>query len=499
MNRRDFLKFAALGSATLAVSGSQIAQTLAQAPPGSFAPGERDAVSTILSRITFGATPDLYERVQQIGVEAFIEEQLNPESIADEPGEAAAVSYPLLQASAAELFENYGPDNDGGLVAMYRTIIGGTLMRAFRSERSLYELMVDFWSNHFNIYIRSGPAIFLKIPDDREVIRAHAMGRFRDLLGASAHSPAMLFYLDNVSSTGEAPNENYARELLELHTLGVNGGYSEQDVQDVARVFTGWSIVAPRAALRGGRAGEFQFYAPLHDNGTKTVLGHPIAPAGEAEGERVLDILAAHPSTAHFLSTKLVRRFVADTPPEALVERVAQTYLSTDGDIRAMLRTIVASDEFWNAGPKLKRPLEYTIGLLRALNYQVGNQAVFERAIGELLNRMGQVPFSWPAPDGYPDTGDYWRQGLLVRWNLALQIMGSGRQGRPDLDRLSALVDNSAHSGFDAVAHYLFGRALTADEMTILSDFMGTVQGSQTDKNIAGLALLLAAPANQYR
>jgi len=233
--------------------------------------------------------------------------------------------------------------------------------------------------------------------------------------------------------------------------------------------------------------------------GSKAGLGQAITARGEAEGEQVLDILAAHPSTAQFISMKLVRRFVADDPPQSLVQRVTQTYLDTDGDIRAMLRTIFTADEFWHAAPKLKRPLEYTVGLLRALSYQPGNPIAFERAIGDLLNRMGQLPFGWPAPDGYPDVGSHWQQSLLVRWNLALQVMSGGRQGRPDLERLGALVENSAYEGMHALAHYLYGRTLTTDEQTTLSEFMSSLAAPERERNMAGLALLLAAPAYQYR
>src|SRR5436189_4360223 len=225
------------------------------------------------------------------------------------------------------------------------------LLRAVYSDRQLYELMVDFWENHFSIFANKDDDRFLLTGFDRETIRPFAMGRFRDLLGATAHSPAMLFYLDNWRSSvprpyparGDKPagtdgglNENYARELMELHTLGVDGGYTQKDVQEVARCFSGWTIQKPN------EQGLFLYRPGLHDDGEKVVLGQKIlAGGGVADGERVLDILLHHPATARFIATKLVRRFVSDEPPPALVERVAATFRATEGDIKAMLRALV--------------------------------------------------------------------------------------------------------------------------------------------------------------
>ena len=299
-------------------------------------------------------------------------------------------------------------------------------MRAVYSQQQLYERMVQFFSDHFNISIRKGPGLFLKIDDDRDVIRPHAMGTFRHLLGASAHSPAMLFYLDNFNSDKNAPNENYARELLELHTMGVNGGYTEADVKEVARSFTGWSI----SGLREGEDAQFRFRRFIHDGDEKTVLGTAIGRfGGEQDGETVLDLLAAHPATARFISTKLVRRFVADDPPESLVTACTQTFLETEGDIRAVLRLIFMSDEFWNAPPKFKRPFEYVVSVLRALDYNVErNRRFFELAAGA-LEVMGQTPFTWPAPDGFPDEQSAWTGNLLMRWNVAMGAAGGELPG----------------------------------------------------------------------
>ena len=248
-------------------------------------------------------------------------------------------------------------------------LLSSKLMRAVESNRQLAEELDDFWFNHFNVFYDKGSDRFL-IPDyEREAIRPNVLGKFRDLLEATAKSPAMLFYLDNSESVRpdldannkkrkakRGLNENYGRELMELHTLGVNGGYTQKDVTEVARCFTGWTIQAPR------QGGGFFYNDKLHDKGEKVVLGHAIpAGGGMDDGEKVLDILAHHPSTAHFISRELAQRFVADNPPDTLVEKMAQTYLATDGDIREVMKTMLNLKEFWSEGAyraKVKSPLE---------------------------------------------------------------------------------------------------------------------------------------------
>ncbi len=322
------------------------------------------------------------------------------------------------------------------------------LTRAIHSERQLEEMMVDFWLNHFNVYARKGGPMPALLPAyERDVIRAHALGSFRDLLGATAHAPAMLFYLDNFQSMSpdsfvgkrrdRGLNENYARELMELHTLGVDGGYTQQDVIEVAKVFTGWTFLGDRSRAMAqmgrrrfrqmsppvfGDAG-FVFLPPAHAPGEKTVLGRRIREGGMDEGEQVLDMLAAHPSTARFLATKLVRRFVADEPPAALVDQVAHTYKRTEGDIRAMLRTIFQSPQFWSAESfqaKTKKPLELFAGAVRALD---GDFTPTPMAI-LAMERMGEPLYLCQPPTGYPDVGEEWLNTgtLLYRWKFALGV-----------------------------------------------------------------------------
>ena len=358
------------------------------------------------------------------------------------------------------------------------------ILRAVYSERQLQEVMVDFWTNHFNVYANKGADRWLLTSYDRDTIRPHILGKFHDLLVADAKSPAMLFYLDNfqsVSPNAQQPqrrpgprgplgqlmpagsnpqpaqqppqqrrgiNENYARELMELHTLGVDGGYTQKDVQEVARCFTGWTIFQPRgggaaaAALMGrdtrDNAGKFMFRPGVHDNGEKIVLGHKIpAGGGEKDGLMVLDILAHHPATAKFIATKLVRRFVSDAPPPALVDRVAQTFTRTDGDIREVLKTIFASPEFNSADAyraKVKRPFELAVSAVRTLGADTNGGPQFHQWIA----RMGQPLYGFQTPNGYSDVAENWVNtgALLERMNFALALVSNRIPGtRVDLSQ----------------------------------------------------------------
>jgi len=346
------------------------------------------------------------------------------------------------------------------------------LLRAIYSERQLDEVMADFWFNHFNVFVNKGADRYLMTSYEREVIRPHALGKFEDLLVATAKSPAMLFYLDNWLSVGpdsdlargiprvrprrgpmynarrfppgypppfpppppraQKPknkerrglNENYGRELMELHTLGVNGGYSQADVTEVARVFTGWTIEQPR------KGGGFKFEERLHEPGTKIVLGHKIKENGEKEGAEVLHLLAHHPSTARFISTKLAMRFVSDDPPSALVDRMAETFLKKDGDIREVLRTTFRSPEFWAPEAyraKVKTPLEFVASAVRATGADVRDAAPLVRT----LTTLGMPLYAMQPPTGYSMKADAWvnSSALLGRMNFALALGNSKLKG----------------------------------------------------------------------
>ena len=308
-----------------------------------------------------------------------------------------------------------------------RDLAEGKLLRAVYSNRQLEEVLTDFWYNHFNVFIDKGADRYLVTPYERDVIRPHVLGKFRDLLEATAKSPAMLFYLDNWESVGANPsrpgaarrglNENYGRELLELHTLGVDGGYTQKDVTEVARCFTGWSIKRPQLG------GSFTFNARAHDEGEKVVLGQKIHAGGIADGEKVLDLLARHPSTAHFLSRKLAMRFVADDPPASLVDRMAQTFLKTDGDLRAVMKTMLESKEFWSVGAfhtKIKSPLELVASAIRAANGDID----YARSLTDAVAQMGEPLYRKLEPTGYSNAGSPWLNSaaLVARMNFAVNL-----------------------------------------------------------------------------
>jgi len=514
----------------------------------------------VLNRLGFGARPGDVERVKAMGVDKYIDLQLNPDKIEDSATEARLQNLDALRMTTAQLYEKYpqpgqllrqlqrrndlpadlaaardnrtkgganaganqnqpkagesmsgemqGPPSNNATAnpnpnpnpnandanpmnnAEYRRAVYqyfkennlrppqfmtgelqmSRILRAVYSERQLQEVLVDFWTNHFNVFAGKGADRWLLISYDRDTIRPHTFGKFSELLRATAESPAMLFYLDNFQSVSpNAPqqqrplgplanlrmsnnpqqqqpqqpqrrgiNENYARELMELHTLGVDGGYTQKDVQEVARCFTGWTIFAPRGAgvaaqaIGDGRrlemlrenAGKFFFNARVHDDGEKIVLGHKIpAGGGVKDGLMVLDILAHHPSTAKFVATKLVRHFVSDNPPQALIDRVAQTYMKTDGDIREMLRTVFFSPEFNSTDAyraKIKRPFELAISSVRTLGADTNGGPGFHQWIA----RMGQPLYGFQTPNGYADVAEDWVNtgALLERMNFALAL-----------------------------------------------------------------------------
>ncbi|HYG09709.1 MAG TPA: DUF1800 domain-containing protein, partial [Pyrinomonadaceae bacterium] len=446
------------------------------------------------------------------------------------------------------------------------------ILRATYSERQLQEVLVDFWTNHFNVYANKGADRWLLVSYDRDTIRPHTLGKFKDLLLATAQSPAMLFYLDNYQSVSTAAgrgaarmrprvkrffetltapqqpggvegaaeggqprrgmnrrrrllreganaesapemaatqeaqrkqpappqplrmrrgiNENYARELMELHTLGVEGGYTQKDVQEVARCFTGWTIFDPRGAGSAAgltnpeRAGTFFFNPRLHDDGEKTVLGHRIpAGGGINDGMMVLDILSKHPATAKFIATKLARRFVSDNPTPALVERIASAYTKSDGDIRTILRAIFTSPEFnapENYRAKIKTPFELAISAVRSL----GGETTGAPALHQWIARMGEPLYQYQAPTGYPDTAEHWVNtgALLERMNFALALVAGRINGtRVDLTR--------------------FNRA-GADKSRLIEQFAAIIlQGDMSERTKAALLKQLneaatAAPVN---
>ncbi len=451
-------------------------------------------IGQALTRLSFGVRPGDFDAVKKIGVAKYIEQQLDPDSIDDLALDKRLAKLPTLTLSNPTMAEQYNPPKptptptpsptpavaaaaveapkmDAATPMTDATMMTSTvaaaaaatspsptpaakpsptpipktpgmvvtelqrakLLRAVYSERQLSEVVVDFWENHFSIYANKDADRWLLTGFDRDAIRPFAMGRFRDLLGATAHSPAMLFYLDNWQSTvlHEYPatkdkparktggiNENYARELMELHTLGVDGGYTQKDVQEVARCFTGWSIRNPN------QEGLFVYNPGQHDNGEKTVLGTRIAAGGGiGDAEKVLDILAKHPSTARFIATKLARRFIGDNPPKTVVDRAASVFLKTDGSIRETLKSIIDSPEFSSPaafGAKVRTPFEYVAASLRA----TAAETDANRPILDWVSKMGQPIFGRVTPDGYPDMSSEWlsNNDLLARFNFSVAL-----------------------------------------------------------------------------
>ena len=475
---------ACAGGAPQGAAGRGTSSSLGAPVPGetSDAPREQtddQQVLHALNRLGFGPRPGDVARVHAMGVDAWIARQLEPERLADTRAEQFGARFVALQGTPGELLDKYPPpalvrrqramleqrmgtdstptaedsaryrDLQRSVQQLVGELQASRVARAVLSERQLQEVMTDFWLNHFNVFIQKGPTMRHYLPSyERDVIRPRALGRFRDLLGAVAHSPAMLTYLDNWQSMADsthetlaelrvrspgllrrpAPrrraglNENYGRELLELHTLGVDGGYTQQDVINVARAFTGWTVEQPR------QGGEFVFRPVMHDADDKVVLGHTLPGGrGAEDGEEVLDIVAVHPATARFLATKLARRLVSDDPPAALVERATRTFVRTGGDIRQVVRTIVSSPEFfsraaWRA--KVKSPLEVVVSALRAVDADGDPTPRTALAIAQL----GQPLWGHQAPNGWPERGNEWMNtgAILNRINFGL-LMGASR------------------------------------------------------------------------
>ncbi|WP_395402082.1 DUF1800 domain-containing protein [Pseudoduganella sp. UC29_106] len=378
--------------------------------------GEQAALH-VLNRLAYGPRPGDIERVTQMGVQRYIDEQLDPPPL---PAALAQrldglQTQKLTAGQALEEFQQVRAmakeDKDAAQDMRRETVAKlvaetaeARLLRAVESPRQLEEVMVDFWFNHFNVFQGKGQDRVLVSSYERDAIRPHVFGKFRDLLAATAKHPAMLHYLDNWVSKADGLNENYARELMELHTLGVDNGYKQKDVTELARMLTGWTY-APRRMVQ--RNETFVFDPKRHDNGTKQWLGMTIAPRGQAEGEMALDVLAAHPSTARRISAKLAQYFVADEPPPALVERMARTWRDTGGDIRSVLRTMFTSPEFMDqaaANAKFKTPYQFVVSAARASAAPVTD---VKPMLGT-LSRLGQPLYGCQTPDGYKNTQDAW-------------------------------------------------------------------------------------------
>ncbi len=373
----------------------------------------------LIQRVTTGMTVVEMAQVAELGYKDFLNRQLHPETIDDGGFEDALNS--ALPTLAMTPYEIYTSGDDFRAVI---ELVVAKLLRTAYSPRQLYERMVAFWSDHFSIDILANHAHFLKPTDDREVARSHALGRFRDLLSASAHSPAMLEYLTNDSNVRGHPNENYARELMELHTVGVDGGYTQKDVQEVARCFTGWTFHT--IYDESDRMGMFRFEMGNHDQRSKRVLGRKIKSGqGEEDGLAVISILADHPKTAEFIGSKLLRFFQGYDPDKRAIKRAAAKFSKTGGDIRSTMKTVLSKKNMRRAKPKLKRPQHLMVSAIRATAADINE---LEYMI-ETLEVSGHLPFAWSSPDGYPDDENYWSGFILPRWNFGATMPNPGESG----------------------------------------------------------------------
>jgi uncharacterized protein (DUF1800 family) len=471
-----------------------------------------------LNRTSFGIRPKDYVRIKNIGIENYLEEQLDYESIDNsELEDILDFVFPLVDASLPELIEYIRAgdaiDEDRESDAAIQ-LISQTMMCQLYSKRQLFEVMTEFWTNHFNIDIGKGLDLIFKAYEDQNVIRPNALTSFRQLLHADAKSSTMLYYLDNYTNTKDGPNENYARELMELHTLGVDGGYTEMDVKEVARCFTGWSIGENDSDF-------FEFYNSIHDTGSKIVLGEVINnTSGIEDGKQVLDMLAYSSTTAGFIAKKLIRRFCSDTPDINLIRTVAKTYLTTEGDIKEMLRTIFHSNQFLNSvDSKFKRPVEFVTSVVRAVDAETAQSSVEEMfsPLNVLIDEYedgGQIPFFWPHPTGYPDVAAYWSNisSILRRINLSNGV-AFGDISYPKRDErnfysdfiyydLSSIVQDAttAEEIVMMIENTIIYRNMLEQDRVILVDFLLEDGNNISDQRIrAVIGIVLSSTYFQFR
>lgn len=431
MDRRDVLKLGAAATVGAALAGcSRIAPRFGDGsdkvvalPKGDVSPELR-----LLNRLGFGPRPGDVARVAAQGLPAFVEEQLG----AVAPEEARL----QLLLGGLEIFSLSSEEmKDIHKEQVVFQLQQADLLCAVYGRNQLQERLTDFWLNHFNIYALKSDDAWRLAGATRKVIRENALGKFPDMLRASAHSPAMLGYLDNTSNKSGVANENYARELMELHTLGVHGGYTQKDVMEVARCLTGWTV--ENRFLH--RKDTFRFDPDVHDDGRKVVLGTVIpAGGGESDGDQVLEILAKHPSTAGYLSTKLCREFLG-YEDKVWIDKMSASYLSTGGDIRAMLRPLLMSKDVLSSPPMPKRPLDFVASALRV----TASETNCGKPVIDHLTKMGQGPYMWPMPDGYPVSAESWTGSMLGRWNFALALTrGEIKDSKVSVDGLGNPIES---------------------------------------------------------
>jgi uncharacterized protein (DUF1800 family) len=457
-----------LGAQGSADTPAKAAALAAAHTPRTATPLSRDPVLHLLRRATFGPTPSAVEQAHQMGVDAWIEAQLRPAAIDDPAADALLAKFPTVRMSTPEIHAVVKNEAYTAMTELGQATIG----RQIWSNRQLYEVMVDFWANHFNITNPFDGGWDTRSVFDRDVVRAHALGTFRDLLSASARSPAMLRYLNNDLSDKKAVNENYGRELLELHTVAIDSGYTESDVRNSAYLMTGRTV----------QDGLYQYNAKKHWTGPIRILdfshANASAAGGEQAGEEYLTYLANHPATANHLARKLAVRFVCDSPPQALMDRLAKSYLDNGTAIVPVLRTLFRSVEFWIAtGLKTRRPLENVVATARVLG--VGPGADPAGALDSLhfqVSQLGHAPLAWSEPNGYPDVATAWNSanGMLGLWNNHRTLVQGGIKGfayaKPE--QLLATPPGTVGGYLDALAQRLLFQPLTAAQRQALLTFL---------------------------
>jgi uncharacterized protein (DUF1800 family) len=494
-SRRSFVFFGALAAASLlprtvrAQGRPKVRKPVApppldpMIPPGEnvapFAEWDVTSVSRLVRRVTMGVTPGDMARANAIGWQAYLNAQLNYARINDDTVENfIAAKWPLMTQTSDTLFSA-----DAGQVETQ--LQESTIYRSAFSARQLHQRMIEFWTDHFNQDITK--VGYLLVADLRDVIRKNALGKFPDMLKASAHSASMMAYLDQNTSNKNAPNQNYAREIMELHTLGVDGGYTQDDVADLSRVLTGWTIT--------GR-GVFTFNPNIHDTGTKTVLGTTIAgqtgAAGINEGEQVLDMLVNHPSTAKFIATKMLRWLLDPNPSDTQIATVASVYKATGGDIKAMIRVIL-NDSWLPAAPmKFKRPFHLVTSTLRSMN--PATVAAVSGLNSQLFN-LGHQSFTWQTPDGYPDRIEYWSGNIMPRWAFA-NVFASLNSTTTIVVDTTAYRAGSTAAALDMINQNFFAGEMPAVTQTGLLSYAGTA--ALTDAKVREL-IALAISANAFQ
>jgi len=441
-------------------------------------------VDHLVRRVTFGATPALRADVEGLGMSNWLALQLAPARIADPLGQKVNALYPRLNWSLARVHA-LQKQNDQYYSFLYEP---GLLHigRAVWSKHQLHEMMVDFWSNHLNVPAPADKGSFARHRYDADVIRKHALGRFEDMLVASSQHPSMLAYLDSILSTREAPNENYAREIMELHTLGVDGGYTERDIKQAAILLTGWEM---------DEQGVTRFRPDRHDPRPVTILGRRWANGRGTTGRQAqlyfVRYLATHPSTARYVCRKLAIRFVSDDPPKQLVDALAATYLRHTTHIVPVLRQIFASPEFAAAdGEKARRPLERLIAVVRTLDPRFTANTEGLQQLYWMTQSAGQTPFAWPTPDGYADIASKWQSpaSALELINLTSALVHGwwpDKLGLPGAKKLLAKPPANRSATIDAVGRKVLGRLPTAQERTAVNQLLASTELPTSYRNDA--------------